>query len=129
MNKAFHKILVVLALILAAFLLLLLVFSLIRVHLDINISSKNPFYGEYTFHYWLWKNYLDKIETEWVGFCQYRKFFIKDKNMSSNGLIALFLGCFFSFVLVGVLTYLLFLSHQKGFDDQVIDPSSENKKK
>ena len=35
---------------------------------------------------------------------------------------------FFSFVLVGVLTYLLFLSHQKGFDDQVIDPSSENKK-
>ena len=85
LNKAFHKILVVLALILAAFLLLLLVFSLIRVHLDI--------------------------------------------NMSSNGLIALFLGCFFSFVLVGVLTYLLFLSHQKGFDDQVIDPSSENKKK
>ena len=86
MNKAFHKILVVLALILAAFLLLLLLmFSLIRVHLDI--------------------------------------------NMSSNGLIALFLGCFFSFVLVGVLTYLLFLSHQKGFDDQVIDPSSENKKK
>ena len=84
MNKAFHKILVVLALILAAF-LLLLVFSLIRVYLDI--------------------------------------------NMSSNGLIALFLGCFFSFVLVGVLTYLLFLSHQKGFDDQVIDPSSENKKK
>tara|TARA_Y100001936_G_C15650812_1_gene446355 strand:+ start:290 stop:547 length:258 start_codon:yes stop_codon:yes gene_type:complete len=52
-----------------------------------------------------------------------------DVNVSSNGLIALFLGCFFSFVLVGVLTYLLFLSHQKGFDDQVIDPSSENKKK
>ena len=85
MDKAFHKILAVLALILAAFLLLLLVFSLIRVHLDI--------------------------------------------HMSPHGLIALFLGCFFSFVLVGVLTYLLFLSHQKGFDDQVIDPSSENKKK
>ncbi len=84
MNKVFHKTLVVSALILAVFLLLLLVLSLIRVHLDI--------------------------------------------NMSSNGLIALFLGCFFSFVLVGVLTYLLFLSHQKGFDDQVIDPSSENKK-
>ncbi len=85
MNKAFQKILVVLALILAAFLLLLLMLSLIRVHLDI--------------------------------------------NMSSNGLIALFLGCFFSFVLVGVLTYLLFLSHRKGFDDQIIDPSSENKQK
>ena len=85
MNKAFHKIVVVLALILAAFLLLLLMFSLIRVHSDV--------------------------------------------NMSSNGLMALFLGCFFSFVLVGVLTYLLFLSHQKGFDDQITDPSSENKKK
>ena len=22
-----------------------------------NISQKNKFYGEYTFHYWLWKNY------------------------------------------------------------------------
>ena len=85
MNKAFHKILVMLALILTAFLLVLLMFSLIRVHLDV--------------------------------------------NMSSNGLIALFLGCFFSFVLVGVLTYLLFLSHRKGFDDQIIDPSSENKQK
>ena len=21
------------------------------------------------------KNYLDKIETKWIGFCQYRKFF------------------------------------------------------
>ena len=43
----------------------------------INISNKNPFYGEYTFHYWIWKNYLEKIDTEWVGFCQYRKFFVK----------------------------------------------------
>ncbi len=40
-----------------------------------NISNKNKNYGEYTFHYWLWKNYLDKIEdNEWLGFCQYRKF-------------------------------------------------------
>tara|TARA_B100001093_G_scaffold450030_1_gene456581 strand:+ start:999 stop:1826 length:828 start_codon:yes stop_codon:yes gene_type:complete len=39
-----------------------------------NISYKNPFYGEYTFHYWLWKNYLDKLEDKWIGFCQYRKF-------------------------------------------------------
>ena len=38
-----------------------------------NISEKNPFYGEYTFHYWLWKN--AKIEHQnWIGFCQYRKF-------------------------------------------------------
>ncbi len=44
-----------------------------------NISKKNSFYGEYTFHYWLWKNYLDKIKTDWVGFCQYRKFFLKEE--------------------------------------------------
>ena len=42
-----------------------------------NIAYLNPYYGEYTFHYWLWKNYLEKINTDWVGFCQYRKFFIK----------------------------------------------------
>jgi hypothetical protein len=45
-----------------------------------NISDRNPFYGEYTFHYWIWKNYLNEIKTPWVGFCQYRKFFLK-KNM------------------------------------------------
>ena len=44
-----------------------------------NISEKNSYYGEYTFHYWIWKNYLEKIETEWVGFCQYRKFFVSEK--------------------------------------------------
>ena len=43
-----------------------------------NISKKNPFYGEYTFHYWVWKNYLKNIKTDWVGFCQYRKFFVKE---------------------------------------------------
>ena len=42
-----------------------------------NISKKNSYYGEYTFHYWIWKNYIDQIKTEWVGFCQYRKFFLK----------------------------------------------------
>ena len=29
---------------------------------DINISKKNKNYGEYTFHYWLWKNYLDDLD-------------------------------------------------------------------
>ena len=27
-----------------------------------NISEKNEYYGEYTFHYWFWKNQIDKIE-------------------------------------------------------------------
>ena len=39
-----------------------------------NISKKNKNYGEYTFHYWIWKNYFEKINHEWIGFCQYRKF-------------------------------------------------------
>ena len=55
-----------------------------------NISIKNPFYGEYTFHYWIWKNYIDKINSEWIGFCQYRKFFVLKKvnvnNLSLNEL-------------------------------------------
>ena len=49
-----------------------------------NISYKNKYYGEYTFHYWLWKNHLNKIESEWIGFCQYRKFFTKKDITTKN---------------------------------------------
>ena len=49
-----------------------------------NISFKNPNYGEYTFHYWLWKNHLNNIKTKWVGFCQYRKFFIQEIEYKQN---------------------------------------------
>ena len=49
-----------------------------------NISYKNDFYGEYTFHYWIWKNYLKEIKTEWVGFCQYRKFFVNEIPIGNN---------------------------------------------
>jgi hypothetical protein len=46
-----------------------------------NISEKNKFYGEYTFHYWLWKNELEKInDNNWIGFCAYRRFWSNDKN-------------------------------------------------
>tara|TARA_B100000965_G_C19554928_1_gene741759 strand:+ start:179 stop:994 length:816 start_codon:yes stop_codon:yes gene_type:complete len=51
-----------------------------------NISRKNPFYGEYTFHYWIWKNHLKNLEKGWIGFCQYRKFWTQNeikKNISS----------------------------------------------
>ncbi len=51
-----------------------------------NISNKNSYYGEYTFHYWIWKNYLSEIKTEWVGFCQYRKFFVNKLSDSSINL-------------------------------------------
>ena len=47
-----------------------------RDNTETNISEKNKNYGEYTFHYWLWQNYIDKqiLKDGWIGFCQYRKF-------------------------------------------------------
>ena len=45
-----------------------------------NISEKNPYYGEYTFHYWFRKNELHKLSDEWIGFCQYRKFWINKSH-------------------------------------------------
>ena len=49
-----------------------------------NISQKNEFYGEYTFHYRLWKNNEIKLNN-WIGFCQYRKFWVK-KIITNNNL-------------------------------------------
>ena len=40
----------------------------------INISKKNKNYAECTYHYWIWKNYIDKLDNKWIGFCGYRKF-------------------------------------------------------
>ena len=45
-----------------------------------NIKSKNPFYGEYTFHYWLWKNKIESLKNNWIGFCQYRKYWSIKNN-------------------------------------------------
>ena len=44
-----------------------------------NIAFKNDNYGEYTFHYWLWKNNKIKFDG-WIGFCQYRKFWKKNSS-------------------------------------------------
>ena len=55
-----------------------------------NISEKNKYYAEYTYHYWIWKNYLDKLDNDnrWIGFCQYRKFWSlndgKDEKININ---------------------------------------------
>jgi hypothetical protein len=47
----------------------------------INISNKNSYYGEYSFHYWIWKNELDKIpDNTWIGFCAYRRFWQKENK-------------------------------------------------
>ena len=48
---------------------------------NINISKKNPYYGEYSFHYWLWKNELDNIpDNTWIGFCAYRRFWQRENK-------------------------------------------------
>ena len=50
-----------------------------------NISEKNPYYGEYTFYYWYWKNMLkNKKEDEWVGFCSYRELWGENKNIKNK---------------------------------------------
>tara|TARA_Y100000590_G_scaffold20764_1_gene24199 strand:- start:812 stop:1639 length:828 start_codon:yes stop_codon:yes gene_type:complete len=50
-----------------------------------NISIKNKFYGEYTFHYWFWKNYINKIpENCWIGFCAYRRFWLNENLKEFN---------------------------------------------
>jgi len=50
-----------------------------------NISSKNKYYSEYTFHYWFWKNILPKIEdNHWIGFCAYRDYWSKKKEISND---------------------------------------------
>ncbi len=53
-----------------------------------NISEKNPFYGEYTFYYWYWKNLLkEKKSDEWVGFCSYRELWGEHKNIENKNSI------------------------------------------
>ena len=84
-DKTFYTFLIISGVLLTFFLLVTFLFSLLKIYMDIHISS--------------------------------------------HGLFALFLGCFFSFVLVGILTFLVFLSHQKGFDEQVINSPEEIKKR
>mgnify|MGYP001185708996 CR=1 FL=1 len=51
----------------------------------VNIAEKNPFYGEYTFYYWYWKNSLKfKKKDEWVGFCSYRELWGQHKNIKDK---------------------------------------------
>ena len=58
-----------------------------RDNTGLNISEKNQFYGEYTFHYWLWKNHLDKIEDNtWIGFCTYRRFWTYSNDIKIKSL-------------------------------------------
>lgn len=49
-----------------------------------NISNKNKYYGEYTFHYWFWKNMIDDIpDNKWIGFCAYRRYWANKNTINS----------------------------------------------
>ena len=43
-----------------------------------NIFYKEQHYSELTFQYWYWKNLLDLNNKNWIGFCQKRRFWIKN---------------------------------------------------
>ena len=52
-----------------------------------NIQFKEKYYSELTFHYWFWKNELSKYdEDSWLGFCQKRRFWLKEKKESIKNL-------------------------------------------
>lgn len=42
-----------------------------------SISAQNPFYGELTGVYWVWKNVVD---ADIIGICHYRRFFLNEKR-------------------------------------------------
>jgi len=64
----------------------------LRDNTKINISEKNPYYGEYTFYYWYWKNLLkDKKNNEWVGFCSYRELWGNKNNTQNKDLNSILL--------------------------------------
>ncbi len=57
----------------------------LRDNTGFNISKKNKFYGEYSFHYWFWKNKIKIIEDDkWIGFCAYRRFWLNQKEDDLN---------------------------------------------
>ena len=53
--------------------------SYIRCNENNDIYHKEKYYSELTFHYWFWKNQLQKEKNEtWIGFCQKRRYWVKN---------------------------------------------------
>ena len=49
-----------------------------------NIFYKEKNYSALTFHYWYWKNMLSSNKSEWIGFCQRRRFWIKNESVGQR---------------------------------------------
>ena len=49
-----------------------------------NIFDKEKYYSELTFQYWFWKNKLDFRKNNWIGFCQKRRFWIKQSSINQS---------------------------------------------
>jgi len=45
-----------------------------------NIFFKEKYYSELTFQYWYWKNLHNLNDSNWVGFCQKRRFWVKKNS-------------------------------------------------
>ena len=61
--------------------------SWLRDNTEKNISNKNRYYGEYTFHYWFWKNMIDNMpDDNWIGFCAYRRYWANTNHLKSDEL-------------------------------------------
>ena len=46
-----------------------------------NIFFKEKYYSELTFHYWYWKNLLEKESNDqWIGFCQRRRYWLQKNH-------------------------------------------------
>ena len=50
----------------------------------INIQEKEKYYSELTFHYWFWKNKLMFSDSEWIGFCQKRRFWVNKSKINKQ---------------------------------------------
>ena len=61
-----------------------------RAHPRINISNKFFSYADLVAHYYIWKNLLPKYnDSQWIGFSQYRRFWLKHKILKEHPLDSL----------------------------------------
>ena len=45
------------------------------------IYQKNSYYGEYTFHYWIWKNYTIRFKQTGLDFANIENFLLSNLSM------------------------------------------------